>query len=136
MKSLLSNLQFLVFYLHHTEYSLLFDIDLISSSNQIFPHDEENHDQDGGSNYAENGGSNHAEDGGHHGENEGWPNGEEQHSIDDIDIQTPEADPDFKTNAEFLQLLMGLDEDTRERIGHKYYNLFENLKVIGGGEEI
>ena len=92
-------------------------------------HDEENHDQDGGSNYAENGGSNHAEDGGHHGENEGWPNGEEQHSIDDIDIQTPEADPDFKTNAEFLQLLMGLDEDTRERIGHKYHNLFENLKV-------
>ena len=31
----------------------------------------------------------------------------------------PEADPDFKTNAEFLLLLMQLDEGTRERIGHK-----------------
>ena len=31
----------------------------------------------------------------------------------------PEADPDFKTNAEFLKLLMQLDEKTRERIGHK-----------------
>ena len=33
--------------------------------------------------------------------------------------QPPEADPDFKTNAEFLLLLMQLDEETRERIGHK-----------------
>ena len=30
-----------------------------------------------------------------------------------------EADPDFKNNAEFLQLLMQLDEETRARIGHK-----------------
>ena len=91
-----------------------------------------NHAEDGGSNHAENGGNNHAEDEGHHGENEGEPHGEDgegQHSIDDIDIQIPEADPDFKTNAEFLQLLMRLDEDTRERIGHKYHNLSENLKV-------
>ena len=70
------------------------------------------------------GGEQHGEDGGQHGEDGGdlppEEDGEGEHGIDDIAFQTPEADPDFKTNAEFLQLLMRLDEDTRERIGHKY----------------
>ena len=30
-----------------------------------------------------------------------------------------EADADFENNAEFLRLLMRLDEQTRKRIGHK-----------------
>ena len=51
-------------------------------------------------------------DGGQPGEYGGNPD-------NDAPPPPPETDPDFKRNAEFLQLLMRLDENTRERIGHK-----------------